>query len=333
MTNSNTKNVIVTGGAGYIGSHACKALSRSGFTPITFDNLSRGHEWAVKWGPLEKGDILDEDRLDEVFSKYTPCAVMHFAALAYVGESVTNPLKYYRNNVTGTHNLLNRMITNGIDKFIFSSTCAIYGNPEVIPINEEHVKNPINPYGNTKATVEAMLADLSQTNLLSYISLRYFNAAGADPDSEIGECHEPETHLIPLVLEAAASIRSHVEVYGNDYDTPDGTCIRDYIHATDLADAHIRALEYLLDGGSSNFYNLGTENGYSVNEIIENAKQVSGKVINVRVISRRPGDPPVLIADSSKIKQKLGWTLKYSDINLIMSSAWQWQTKNQLEKK
>jgi UDP-arabinose 4-epimerase len=324
---TNPRNVLVTGGAGYIGSHACKALSRSGFTPITFDNLSKGHEWAVKWGPLEKGDILDSSRLAEIFKQYQPCAIMHFAALAYVGESVADPLQYYRNNVIGSYNLLECMLSHGVNKFILSSTCAVYGNPLQLPLRETHIKNPVNPYGNTKAVVETMLEDLSSVEKLSFVSLRYFNAAGADPDGETGEQHEPETHLIPLVLEAAAGARPHIEIFGNDYDTRDGTCIRDYIHVTDLADAHIKALEYLLNDGGSDYYNLGTETGYSVNEIISHAKKITGKNIITKVTLRRHGDPPSLIADSTKARQQLGWVLNYSDLDSILTTAWKWQEK------
>ena len=328
MGAQNKNNIMVTGGAGYIGSHACKALAESGFTPICFDNLSRGHEWAVKWGPLEVGDILDENRLSDVLNKYKPCAVMHFAALSYVGESVTNPLEYYRNNVIGSYSLLKTMLSHEIDKFIFSSTCAIYGNPLEIPITELHIKNPINPYGNTKAVVENMMEDLSLINKVKYVSLRYFNAAGADPDGEIGELHNPETHLIPLILQTAAGTKTHIDVYGNDYATPDGTCIRDYIHVTDLADAHIKALKYLLDGGKSNYYNLGTETGYSVNEIIDQASVITEEKIATVIAQRRPGDPPSLIADSTKVKQELNWKLQHSELSSILSTAWNWQQMN-----
>ena len=327
MNSKPTKHVVVTGGAGYIGSHACKALAGAGFVPVTFDNLCRGHEWAVKWGPLEIGDILDPDRLKQVFNQYQPCAVMHFAALAYVGESVTHPMLYYRNNVLGSYTLLECMLDHGIDKFIFSSTCAVYGVPAEVPITETHHKSPINPYGNTKAIIENMLEDLSTINKLEYVSLRYFNAAGADPDGEVGEDHEPETHLIPLVLQTAAGKRSHVNIFGEDYATPDGTCIRDYIHVTDLADAHIKALAYLLDGGQSNFFNLGTETGYSVKQIIERAQKITGKDIDIRSAARRPGDPPVLVADSSKIKQELRWSPAHSDLDTTLTNAWTWQQR------
>jgi len=321
------KTVIVTGGAGYIGSHACKALARTGYFPVSYDNLSRGHAAAVKWGPLEIGDILDPGRLDEVFHRYRPCAVMHFAALAYVGESVTRPMDYYRNNVIGSYTLLDSMARQGIDRIIFSSTCAIYGNPDRLPITEGHKKNPVNPYGNTKLAVEHMLADLSAADRLRFVSLRYFNAAGADPAGEIGENHEPETHLIPLVLQTASGTRSHIDVYGNDYDTPDGTCIRDYLHVTDLVNAHIAALEYILDGAPSDYFNLGTERGYSVSEIIKQAEIITGKVVNARKVTRRPGDPATLIADSTRARTTLQWKLEYSDLDTILKTAWDWHTR------
>lgn len=325
------KNIIVTGGAGYIGSHACKALYRAGFTPVTFDNLSRGHEWAVKWGPLEIGDILDSDRLSEVMKQYQPSAVMHFAALACVGESVTRPILYYHNNVVGTCTLLRTMLRHGINKFIFSSTCAVYGEPQELPLTESHQRSPVNPYGNTKAMVETMLEDLAAIDQLQFVSLRYFNAAGADADGDIGESHEPETHLIPLVLNAAAGAIPAIAICGDDYETKDGTGIRDYIHVTDLADAHVRALQRILDGNSSGFYNLGTETGYSVKEIIDAAEKVTKKKIPTSISPRRPGDPPALIANTTKVKQELGWKLKYSDLDSIISSAWNWH--HNLQKK
>ena len=327
MQDTDEKFIIVTGGAGYIGSHVCKGLALAGYTPVSYDNLEHGHAWAVQWGPLETGNILDAAALDQLFHKYRPRAVMHFAAYAYVGESVNNPGKYYRNNVVGTHTLLERMLHHGIADFIFSSSCAVYGIPDQIPIPEGHTRNPINPYGRTKYIVELMLDDYFRTNDLRYVSLRYFNAAGADPDSEIGETHEPETHLIPLVLRNAAGLSPHIEIYGEDYETPDGTCIRDYIHVTDLADAHIRALEYLLQGGKSRSFNLGTETGFSVREIVDHSAKVTGKKISVKTGVRRPGDPPCLVADASSIRSELGWTARYSRIEDILTTAWEWQVK------
>ena len=268
--------ILVTGGAGYIGAHACKALARAGYTPITYDNMVYGHAAAVKWGPLEEGDITDYARLEAVMRKYNPKAVMHFAAYAYVGESVEKPSKYYRNNVAGTLTLLESMRSCGIDKIIFSSTCATYGMPEQIPIPEDHPQNPINPYGRSKLMIEWILKDFAAAYDMRYVSLRYFNAAGADPDAEIGEDHDPETHLIPLVLDVASGKRDHIEIFGTDYDTPDGTCIRDYIHVTDLADAHLLALEYLMNGGKSDVFNLGNGNGFSVREVIAAALKITG---------------------------------------------------------
>lgn len=297
-------NILVTGGAGYIGSHACKALAKAGHTPITYDNLVYGHRWAVKWGPLEEGDIADRDRLSEVIAKYQPVAVMHFAAYAYVGESVQDPGKYYRNNVAGTLTLLEVMRDLGIDKFIFSSTCATYGIPESVPIREDHPQRPINPYGASKLMIERMLQDFDVAHGLRSISLRYFNAAGADPDGEIGEAHDPETHLIPLVLDAAAGKRTAITVFGDDYETPDGTCIRDYIHVADLADAHVLALKALEDGAKTTAYNLGNGHGFSVKEVIETAERVAGKTVPVEIGQRRPGDPAKLVGDSTRIRSE-----------------------------
>jgi UDP-glucose-4-epimerase GalE len=258
-------NILVTGGAGFIGSHACKALAKSGFHPITYDNLSRGHREAVKWGPLEVGDVADSGRLHAVLEQHQPAAVMHFAAYAYVGESVENPLLYYRNNVAGSAALLQAVIEYKPLPFVFSSTCATYGIPDKIPITEDHPQRPINPYGFSKLVVERMLADIAVSHQLPWVALRYFNAAGSDPENEIGEMHDPETHLIPLVLEAARS-GLPVQIFGTDYDTPDGTCIRDYVHVTDIADAHVRALNHLLAAGESCAINLSNARGYSVKE-------------------------------------------------------------------
>ncbi|NOY16562.1 MAG: UDP-glucose 4-epimerase GalE, partial [Gammaproteobacteria bacterium] len=279
--------ILVTGGAGYIGSHACKALAKAGYTPIAYDNLVYGHESAVKWGPFERGDILDRSRLDEIIKHYQPAAIMHFAAFAYVGESVEHPGKYYRNNVTGSLTLLEAMRDNSINTFIFSSTCATYGEPEQVPIPEDHKQVPVNPYGQSKLMIEQMLSDFDVAHKLKSVSLRYFNAAGADLDGETGEDHDPETHLIPLVLDAAIGKRPSITVFGDDYDTPDGTCIRDYIHVTDLADAHVKALKYLEQGGETTQYNLGNGKGYSVKEVIDTAKKITGKVIPVIIGKRR----------------------------------------------
>lgn len=319
-----TKSVLVTGGAGYIGSHTCKALAQTGFYPITLDNMVYGHEWAVNWGPLEKGDTRDSDKVLRIIERYKPVAVIHFAAFAYVGESVSNPQKYYDNNVAGTLGLLDAMLRAGLDKLIFSSTCATYGVPSDGTIQESHAQNPINPYGQSKNMVEQILKDFDSAYDLRSIALRYFNAAGADPDCEIGEDHDPETHLIPLVLDAASGRRQDITIFGSDYDTPDGTCIRDYVHVSDLADAHVNALEYLLDGGPSDALNLGTGTGSSVRRIIDVAKSVTGYEITSVEGPRRPGDPPSLVAAPGRAQHVLGWQPKLSDIEAIISTSWAW---------
>jgi UDP-glucose-4-epimerase GalE len=319
--------ILVTGGAGYIGAHACKALAGAGYMPVAYDNLVYGHSQSVKWGPLEEGDIGDRRRLETVLQKYKPLAVMHFAAYAYVGESVENPAKYYRNNVAGTLTLLESMRNCGINKMIFSSTCATYGMPEQIPIGEDHPQCPINPYGRGKLMIEWILQDFATAYDLKFVSLRYFNAAGADPDAEIGEDHDPETHLIPLVLDAALDRRDHLEIFGTDYDTSDGTCIRDYIHVSDLADAHLLALKYLRDGGESNVFNLGNGNGFSVREVIAVAGEIAGCDIPCVESERRPGDPPVLIGSSDKIRKTLSWNPVFNELEAIIETAWRWQSK------
>ena len=321
------KTILVTGGAGYIGSHACQALARSGYLPITYDNLVYGHRWAVRWGPLEEGDIGDRARLDAVIEQYQPAAVMHFAAYSYVGESVLDPGKYYRNNVAGSLTLLEAMRDHGIGQIVFSSTCATYGVPEQVPIDEHHAQRPINPYGASKLMIERMLVDFATAYGLGWIALRYFNAAGADPDAEIGELHEPETHLIPLVLDAASDARPSITVYGTDYDTPDGTCIRDYIHVSDLADAHVLALRSLQSGGPGAAYNLGNGKGFSVQEVIALARDITGREIPVVVGPRRPGDPPRLVADASRARQALGWQPRHPSLAAILESAWRWHLK------
>ena len=321
------KSILVTGGAGYIGAHTCKALAKAGYMPVTYDNLVYGHPKAVRWGPLEKGDIGDQKKLEMVMQKYNPSAVMHFAAYAYVGESVIHPAKYYRNNATGTLSLLESMKRCGIDKIIFSSTCATYGMPGKIPIDENHPQKPINPYGRSKLMIEWILQDFAAAYDLKFISLRYFNAAGADPDAEIGENHDPETHLIPLVLDVASGNRKCLEIYGTDYETPDGTCIRDYIHVSDLANAHLLALEYLNDGGQSDAFNLGNGNGFSVREVISTALKVTGRDIPCLESEKRPGDPAVLIGSSEKIVNNLGWKVTYNSLEAIIKTAWRWHKK------
>jgi UDP-glucose-4-epimerase GalE len=318
--------VLVTGGAGYIGSHTCKALAGNGFEPVTYDNLSRGNRWAVKWGPLELGDISDRRRLDEVLELHKPVAIVHFAAFAYVGESVSHPNLYYQNNVCGSATLLRAATESGRIPLVFSSTCATYGVPDSIPIPEEHPQRPISPYGFSKLIVERMLMDASQAYDLRSVSLRYFNAAGADPDGEIGEAHDPETHLIPLVL-AAARDGTAITVFGDDYDTQDGTCVRDYIHVADLANAHVKALKYLLAGGKTCAINLANSCGSSVFEVIETAQHVCGKPIRVVRAPRRQGDPAALIGSADKARALLDWVPKSSALDVQIADAWKWMLK------
>ena len=331
MRQTANRAILVTGGAGYIGSHACKALARAGYTPVTYDNLVYGHREAVRWGPLEVGDIADRKRLDQVIADYCPEAVMHFAAYAYVGESVKNPAKYYRNNVAGTLTLLEALVQHGISQIVFSSSCATYGVPERTPIDEEHPQYPINPYGASKLMIERMLQDFGVAYGLRSVSLRYFNAAGADPDGEIGEDHDPETHLIPLALQAALGQREALQVFGTDYPTPDGSCIRDYVHVTDLAQAHVKALGYLAQGGATTALNLGMGHGHSVLEVIDVARAVSGLDIPVVVANRRAGDPPVLTAVADKAHSVLGWQPRYTDLTEMLHHAWCWHRQHSTE--
>ncbi len=317
--------VLVTGGAGYIGSHVVKELGKKGYDILVIDNLSKGHRDAVLYGKLEIVDLSNHREIGRILDEFKPEAVIHFAAFIEVGESVENPLKYYKNNTFNTLMLLEEMIPRNIDKFIFSSTAAVYGIPTNIPIPETESIKPINPYGQSKAFVEKMLEDFSKSYGVRYVSLRYFNAAGADPDGRIGESHNPETHLIPLVLKTAKGERDYVKIYGTDYETPDGTCIRDYIHVDDLSKAHVLALEYLLSGGESDVFNCGYGHGYSVKEIVDTAKKVTGVDFTVVESERRPGDPPVLVADSSKLKRKLGWLPEFDDIEYIIETAWKWE--------
>jgi UDP-glucose-4-epimerase GalE len=317
-------SVLIVGGAGYIGSHAAKFLHQKGYQPVVLDNLVYGHREAVKWGPFIEASIGDKDKTAEVMKKYVPVAVMHFGAYAYVGESVESPGKYYQNNVVETLNLLNTMLNYNVKNFVFSSSCAIFGEPESFPITEEQDKKPINPYGRTKWMVEQILDDYDRAYGLKSVCLRYFNAAGANPEAEIGELHNPETHLIPIILETALEKRQSVPVYGNDYPTEDGTCIRDYIHVTDLAQAHWLALEQLIQGGSSEQYNLGNGMGYSVNQVIQAAERVTGRKINTEYVKRRPGDPPRLVGSSEKIKSLLGWKPEFASLETIIETAWKW---------
>jgi UDP-glucose-4-epimerase GalE len=319
-----SQSVLVTGGAGYIGSHACKTLARAGYRPVVFDNLSRGHREAVRWGPLVEGDLADREQLVNALETHRVAAVMHFAAYAYVGESVTDPALYYRNNLAGTLSLLEGMRETGVDKIVFSSTCATYGIPDSIPISESAPQLPVNPYGETKLAIERALRWYGEAYRLRSVSLRYFNAAGADSQGEIGELHEPETHLVPLVLQAALGQRSHIDIYGIDYPTADGTAIRDYIHVEDLAEAHVRAFEYLCAGRESAALNLGTGAGHSVREVIAAAEAVSGRAVPWRDAARRAGDPPVLIADPSLAAEQLGWRAQCSDLHTIIRTAFAW---------
>jgi UDP-arabinose 4-epimerase len=319
-----SKSVLVTGGAGYIGSHACKILARAGYRPVVFDNMSRGHREAVRWGPLVEGDLADRGRLTAALVEHRVSAVMHFAAYAYVGESVADPAIYYRNNLGGTLSLLDAMREAGVGKIVFSSTCATYGTPDSVPIRETAPQLPVNPYGETKLAIERALRWYGEAYGLRSVSLRYFNAAGADPDGEIGELHQPETHLVPLVLQAALGERAQIDIYGTDYPTPDGTAVRDYIHVQDLAEAHLCALEHVAGGGESAALNLGTGRGHSVREVVRVAESVSGRPIACRDTARRPGDPPALVADPSLAAELLGWRARVSDLETILRTALAW---------
>ena len=324
MTHGHRSRVLVVGGAGYIGSHCCKRLSAAGFEPVVYDNLSTGHREFVKWGPFVEGDIRDGGLLGRVLREHAPVAVMHFAALALVGESVSEPSKYWNVNVGGVLSLLDAMRGAGVDKLVFSSTCAVYGEPATVPIDEQIPKNPVNPYGASKLAAERMIEDFGPAYGLRSVRLRYFNACGADPGLEIGEDREIETHLIPLVLDAALERRPSIGVFGSDYPTPDGTAIRDYIHVVDLADAHVKALEYLLEGGETIAVNLGTGQGASVSEIIAEAERTVGHPIVQEKRARRAGDPAVLVAAPALAGEVLRWRAQRSDLPTIMADAWAW---------
>lgn len=328
MYEANDRNlrVLVTGGAGYIGSHTCKALAKAGFEPITIDNLSAGHRWAVKWGPLVEIDLADPAAIASALKLYRPAAVIHFAASAYVGESVTNPRKYFRNNVQNSLNLLDAMVDAGVDRIIYSSTCATYGNPEVVPVSESHAQRPINPYGESKLFIERALYWYCQAYGLSSWALRYFNAAGADPDGDIGEDHDPETHLIPLAIGAALGSHPPIKVFGTDYPTPDGTCIRDYIHVSDLAEAHLSALNVLFRShfAKAGTLNIGSGIGHSVLEVTGCIRSVLGKDVPLEFAPRRAGDPPVLVAQSSA-PAMIDWSPSRSTLTNIIESACRWQ--------
>ncbi len=320
----NKPAILVIGGAGYIGSHMVADLLRAGYPVVTLDNLSRGHRELLPGGDFIEGDLGNSGDLDRVFSQYPVQAVMHFAAWSLVGESVEKPLEYYRNNVANTLTLLETMQRHRVPHFIFSSTAAVYGEPVETPITEEHPCAPTNPYGATKLTVERMLHDASAASGLSYSCLRYFNAAGADAAGKIGERHQPETHLIPLVLQVATGERDAIRIFGTDYPTPDGTCLRDYVHVSDLTRAHLLALEALLGGGGNSVYNLGNSTGYSVRQVIDTAREITGHAIPATVAERRAGDPAVLVADSSRIRAGLGWKPEYESLEAIIRTAWAW---------
>lgn len=320
-----TTSVLVTGGAGFVGSHACKALASAGHLPVVLDNLVEGNRWAVKWGPLIEGDLQDVDLVRRTMREHHVTAVLHFAAHAYVGESMHSPRKYFHNNVVNSLALLGAAVECSVRAFVFSSTCATYGMPQTLPIDETHAQMPVNPYGESKLFVEKALRWYDQAYGLRGVALRYFNAAGADPDGDIGEAHHHETHLIPLALRAALA-SAPLDVYGTDYPTPDGTAIRDYVHVSDLAAAHVLALDYLLGGGASSAFNLGTGQGASVYEIIDAVNSTTGRKVAVRRAARRPGDPPVLVASAERARTLLGWSPRFSDLATIVASAWSWHS-------
>jgi UDP-glucose-4-epimerase GalE len=319
--------VLVTGGAGYIGAHCCKELALRGFHPVVFDNLSTGHREHVRWGEFCEGDIGDAERLDAACARFRFDAVLHFAACIEVGESVADPLKYYANNVAGSLQLMRAMVRHGIRHIVFSSSAAVYGEPRQVPIDEDHPSRPLSPYGWTKAMVETMLAGCERADGLRWMALRYFNAAGADAAAQIGEWHDPESHLIPRILDAARDGGRPIQVYGTDYATPDGSCIRDYIHVADLARAHALALEGLLAGKPGGAFNLGQGKGFSVLEVIGEAERVTGKRLQIQTGPRRPGDAPVLIASNRKAREVLGWSPEQSSLENIIASAWKWHCK------
>jgi UDP-glucose 4-epimerase len=319
-------DILVTGGAGYIGSHTCLALAERGYTPVVYDNLVSGHREFVQWGPFEQGDVRDRERLERVISSYKPAAIIHFAGLIEVAESVTNPIAFFENTVSGSVNLFAVALKAGIDKVVFSSTCAIYGIPQEIPMSESHPQLPISPYGTSKLLVEQILRDLDNYQGLRSIILRYFNAAGADIEGRIGEWHDPESHAIPIAIDVARGKRSLFKIHGSDYPTPDGTCIRDFIHVADLADAHARSIDYLMLGGASIALNLGTGRGTSIKQLVRAIEIISNKRIPIELAARRKGDPPELVADNAKAKTMLRWQPAY-DLEDIVESAWNWHRK------
>lgn len=320
--------VFVTGGAGYIGSHIVKLLGENSHEVLVYDNLSTGNRWAVLYGNLVEGDLADKAALKSAIEKFRPDAVMHFAASIVVPESVSNPLKYYRNNTANTMNLLDAVSETGVGKFIFSSTAAVYGMPEKIPVSEDSPLAPINPYGSSKMVTEMVLKDMSYAlKDFRYVSLRYFNVAGADKDNRIGQAYKEATHLITRALKTVKGEQSHLDIFGTDYSTPDGTCLRDYIHVDDLASAHLAALKYLSDSGSSSVFNCGYGHGYSVREVVDAVKKITGVNFKTVEAPRREGDPAALVADNTKIKKTLGWTPAYDDLDYIVKTAWDWESK------
>jgi UDP-glucose 4-epimerase len=316
--------ILVTGGAGYIGSHACKVLQREGFTPVTLDNLVTGWADAVKYGPLERVDLLNKFDVDQVFKRHAPVAVMHFAALSQVGESMTKPWRYWHNNVTGSLNLIQSAVDHGCMNFVFSSTCATYGDQDNLILDENTPQHPINAYGASKRAVENILADYQAAFGLNHVIFRYFNVAGADPDGEIGEFHQPETHLIPLVLDGIDGKRDALTIFGTDYDTPDGTCIRDYVHVCDLVDAHVLGLKWLKEGRGSRVFNLGTGDGFSVREVVDQAAHVTNRPVPIIEGARRPGDCTKLVSGSSRAISELGWSADRSNMKQMITDAWRW---------
>lgn len=329
-----SKTVLVTGGAGYIGSHACKALKAAGFTPVAFDNCSTGWEEAVKFGPLARGDLMDPVRLKEVFETYQPIAVMHFAALSQVGESMKEPGRYWRENVTGALNLAEAAVEAGCLDFVFSSTCATYGDQDNVVLDENSTQLPINAYGASKKAIEGILQDFEAAYGLRHVIFRYFNVAGADPDAEVGEFHQPETHLIPLMLDAVDGKRDALTIFGTDYETPDGTCIRDYVHVCDLVDAHILGLRWLTEGKGSRVFNLGTGDGFSVREVIDHSRAVTNREVPFVEGDRRPGDCTKLVSGSTRAIEELGWEPKRSNLEAMIRDAWRWHqnTANHYQK-
>jgi UDP-glucose 4-epimerase len=321
------ERVLVTGGAGYVGSHACKALARAGYLPVAFDNLSNGWAEAVKWGPLAQGDLMDRAGIDAAINEHQPVAVMHFAALSLVGESVVNPAKYWRENVGGALNLLEACAAAGVRNFVFSSTCATYGDQDGVLLTEDTPQRPINAYGGSKLAIEQMLRDFGVAHGINHVIFRYFNVAGADPDGEIGEQHRPETHLIPLMLDAVAGKRPALTVFGTDYPTPDGTCLRDYVHVADLAVAHVLGLRRLLDGRGNGVFCLGTGRGFSVREVIEASRAVTNREVPVVIGERRPGDAAALVSSSTRAVAELGWEPQHSSLRQMIGDAWAWAQK------